>query len=95
MKAKEELVYNKHLGKIIGFTSLGDINDELLRIENEDRPKVAKHVLVLMVRGILFKMNFPYAHFGTRYFVSHSLESHSPFRSDEFESYFVLQQMCG
>ena len=66
MKIKEGLVFNKHSGKIIGFTSLGDINDELSRIQNDDQPQVAKHVLVLMVRGILFKLNFPYAHFGTR-----------------------------
>ena len=59
-------MFNKHSGKIIGFTSLGDINDELSRIQNDDQPQVAKHVLVLMVRGILFKLNFPSAHFGTR-----------------------------
>ena len=28
-------------------------------------PPVSKHVLVLMVRGIFFKLEFPYAHFGT------------------------------
>ena len=28
MKIKEGLVFNKHSGKIIGFTSLGDINDD-------------------------------------------------------------------
>lgn len=27
---------------------------------------MAKYVLVLMVRGIMFKLEFPYAHFGTR-----------------------------
>ena len=45
---------------------MGDINDELSRIQNDDQPQVAKHVLVLMVCGILFKLNFPYAHFDTR-----------------------------
>lgn len=30
-----------------------------------EEPSVAKHVLVLMVRGIMFKLEFPLAHFGT------------------------------
>ena len=30
-----------------------------------DHPPLAKHLLVLMVRGIFFKLDFPYAHFGT------------------------------
>ena len=67
MKVKEGLVYNKYSGEIIGFTNLGDINDQLLQIEQGgEQPTVAKHVLVLMVRGIMFKLEFPLAHFGTR-----------------------------
>ena len=42
MKIKEGLVYNKHTGEIVGFTSLGDINDNLLQLEQEsEQPKVA------------------------------------------------------
>ena len=67
MKVKEGLVYNKHTGEIVGFTSLGDINDTLLQIEQEgEQPQVAKQLLTLMVRGIMFKLNFPYAHFASR-----------------------------
>lgn len=67
MKVKEGLVFNKHTGEIIGYTSLGDINDDLLRLEQEgERPLVAKYILALMVCGILFKLEFPYAHFATR-----------------------------
>lgn len=63
----EGLVYNKHTGEIIGFTNLGDINDDLLRLEQEgERPLIAKQVLALMVRGIMFKLNFPFAHFASR-----------------------------
>ena len=48
-------------------TDIGDINQQLLRLEQEsDHPPVAKHILVLMVRGLMFKLEFPYAHFGTR-----------------------------
>ena len=67
MKIKEGLVYNKYSGEIIGFTHLGDINDELTKLEQDnDHPPIATHVLALMVRGLLFKLEFPYAHFATR-----------------------------
>lgn len=67
MKVKEGLVFNKHTGEIVGFTSLGDINDNLLQLEQEgERPEVAKQLLTLMVRGLMFKLNFPYAHFASR-----------------------------
>lgn len=66
MKIKEGLVYNKHSGELIGFTHLGDINNELMKLERGDkRPPIANHVLTIMVRGLLFKLEFPYAHFGT------------------------------
>ena len=66
MKIKEGLVYNKHSGSIIGFTDLGDINNELMRPQQDgEHPPIANHVLVLMVRGIFFRLQFPYAHFGT------------------------------
>ena len=73
MKIKEDLVYDKYSGHIIGFTHLGDVNDLLLKMEaactTEDtsrHPPLSKHILVLMVRGIFFKLEFPYAHFATR-----------------------------
>ena len=66
MKIKEGLVYNKHSGELIGFTHLGDINNELMRLEQGDKcPPIANHVLTIMVRGLLFKLEFPYVHFGT------------------------------
>jgi len=71
MKIKEGLVYNKHSGEIVGFTSLGDINNDLLRLEQDSleqdsgQPEVAKQLLTIMVRGILFHLNFPYAHFAS------------------------------
>ena len=66
MRIKEGLVYNKHTGKVIGFTNLGGINDTLLKIEEgDDSPPVSKYMLALMVQGTLSDFNFPYAHFGT------------------------------
>ena len=68
MKIKEGIVYNKYTGALIGFTNLGDVNDSLLEIEraSDQRPVVAKYVLVLMVRGLLFDLRFPLALFGTQ-----------------------------
>ena len=66
MKIKEGLVYNKYSGEIIGFTKLSDVNDQLNRLEQGDSsPVIAKQVLVVMVRGIMCKLEFPYAHFGS------------------------------
>ena len=74
MKVKENLVYNKYAGEVIGFTKLGSINDELLQLEqeclkgtatNQEHPTIATHLLVLLIRGIFIKLNFPYAHFAT------------------------------
>ena len=71
MKIKEDLVYDKHTGQIIGFVSVGDLGDILSDMErrctaNSPQLPVSNHILVLMVRGIFFKLEFPYAHFGTR-----------------------------
>ncbi len=71
MKIKEDLIYDKYSGHIIGFTHLGDVNDILRQLEaacsdDSRHPPVSKHILVLMVRGIFFKLEFPYAHFATR-----------------------------
>ena len=70
MHIKENLVYEKHSGSVIGFTNLGDINNELLSFEQEfeqgisqpDKP-LAKTILTFMVRGIFTSLKFHYAHF--------------------------------
>ena len=67
MKIKEGLVYNKYSGEMIGFMNLGDVNNELLKLKRgEELPQIADHILVIMVRGIFVKLEFPYAHFSTR-----------------------------
>ena len=65
MKIKEGIVYNKATGSVIGFTNIGDINNDLLKLEEGEENHLAKQVLVLMVRGTMFSLTFPYAHFGT------------------------------
>lgn len=69
MHVKEDLVYDKHSGAMIGFANLGDINDHLLQFESsllEDKPmspQLAKSMMVFMVRGLFSKLQFPYAQF--------------------------------
>lgn len=57
------LIFDKH-----AFTDLGDINNDLNHLEksNPVGSEIATHVLLLMVRGLLNGVNFPYAHFATK-----------------------------
>ena len=67
MKVKEDIVYDKFTGNVIGFCNLGTISDELLQLENttDIHPPVAKQILAIMIRGVFFKFDFPLAHFST------------------------------
>ena len=67
MKIKEGLVYDKQCGKVTGFVDLGDINNDLIQLEQKatENPPIATHVLTIMIRGLFFKLEFPYAHFAT------------------------------
>lgn len=65
---REGLVYDKHSGEVSGFCNIGDINDELCELEqlckgDRETPTVASHMLVVMLRGVFFKLDFPLAHF--------------------------------
>ena len=63
MHVKEDLVYNKHSGQMIGFIHLGDINDHLMAFENAVRGEENDDdsMMVIMVRGVFTKLCFPYA----------------------------------
>ena len=70
MHVKEDLVYNKHSGELIGFMNLGDMNNHLISLqraaENGESEKIrplAKSLLVIMVRGLFSSLQFPYAQF--------------------------------
>lgn len=67
VKIREDLVYDKHSFKIIGFVNLGRINNRLLELEklmkDDPQPSVARNMLVFMVRGLFLKIEFPYAQF--------------------------------
>ncbi len=69
MHIRQDLVFDKHTGAMIGFCSLGDINDHLLKFEQSlgisDPPSntLTKTMMVFMVRGLFSKLQFPYAQF--------------------------------
>ena len=68
MHVREDLVYDKHEGELIGFTNLGDINDHLDAYEkalsdDQEPLSLAKSVLVFMVRGLFTKLQYAYAQF--------------------------------
>lgn len=76
MYVREELVYNKHSGKLVGFVNIGDINNHLSPFEkqlqsNDDDeeattpsdPPLANSIMVFMVRGVFTPLKFPYAMF--------------------------------
>ena len=78
MKLKEGLVYNKHELEVIGFVDLGDVSNQLMKLEreclnDEDNPPLATHILTIMVRGIFVPFKFPYAHFPTKQLTSESI----------------------
>ena len=67
MKIKEDLVYNKHTGELVGYVNLGDIEQQLLLMEEDKKAskEVATHMLAFMVRGLCTKLDYPVAHFST------------------------------
>ena len=69
VKVKEGIVYDQHDCRVVGFVDFGDVNNAMLEFERSadgGRPEIAKQMLVFMVRGVFFRMNFPYAQFATR-----------------------------
>ena len=62
IEIKSRLVYSKSSDRVIGFTELGDMNDELNEFERRisaNKPKeLATYVLCFMVRGLVKRL-FP------------------------------------
>lgn len=69
MYIKEDLIYNKHTGELVGFTNLGDVNSHLLKFERSlsgeegQTESLAKTMFTMMVRGLFSQLQFPYAQF--------------------------------
>ena len=69
MHIKENLIYEKHSGSLIGFTNLGDVNNHLISFERKvdhtslDDVPLAKSMMTFMVRGLFTTLQFPYSQF--------------------------------
>ena len=69
VKIKNDLVYCKHTGELIGFANLGEINNSLVEFEKQfenemsTMPDIASHMLVFMVYGVTTTLEHPVAHF--------------------------------
>eukprot|EP00111_Clytia_hemisphaerica_P020420 TCONS_00060169-protein len=76
MKIKSGLVFDKLTGRLVGFTEMGDMNDELEHFErfcSEDTMKeksVAKYFMVFMVRGLCSGLEYVFGHFASEGFTS-------------------------
>lgn len=80
MKIKSGLVFSKNSGGLIGFTELGDINEEIQQLERQVKERqqgkpLATHVLAIMARGLFKHFNFPLGYFATTTVDSHQLFS--------------------
>lgn len=71
MKVKSDLVYSRATGKLIGFTDMGDINEEVRKLQGEcgdespEKREMTRYVNVFMVRGIFTKLVYPFGYFGS------------------------------
>ena len=71
MHVKKDLVFDKHKINLLGFLNLKDTKNQLLQFEKsvsaeeQQEHKLAKTMLVLMVRGLFSSLCFPYAQFAS------------------------------
>lgn len=96
MHVKEELVYDKNTGELVGFVNLGEIDTHLMALEKSvtspespesSEPELAKSMMVFMVRGLFTRLEFPYVHFPCRNITGELL--FDPF----WEAVFRLEQL--
>ena len=97
---KADLVYHRSTGKLMGFTAMGDINEEFRKFngnlcleDDEDlstttnyQRDIATHVIVYMVRGLFSKLCYPFTHFASTGFICQSNFIHVPLRQLKFSS---------
>ena len=79
MKIKSDLIYRKSTGELVGFTQMGDINEEFASFERTcestdvSSRQFAAYVLVFMVRGIFSKLAYPFGYFASMGFTADQL----------------------
>eukprot|EP00111_Clytia_hemisphaerica_P004585 TCONS_00013167-protein len=79
MKIKADLIYSRSTGKLVGFTDMGNVNEEIRKLQdkcNEKEPhqrELTRYVNVYMARGIFTKLKYPFGFFGSQGFTSDQL----------------------
>ena len=78
MKIKADLVYRKSTGQLVGYTKLGNINDEPRLFESKVKSEeyhqdFATHVIACMVRGIFTNLVYPFGFFASLGFTTAQL----------------------
>eukprot|EP00731_Ephydatia_muelleri_P023298 Em0015g881a len=68
MHVREDLVFDRWNGNLVGFANLGETNNHLMQLESaltdgNTAPSQAKTMVVFMIRGLFTKLQFPYAQF--------------------------------
>ena len=63
VKVKEDLVYSKHTGELVGFVDLG--NPELDYSTFSEVDSIATHACVFYIRGIASDLKFAFSYFST------------------------------
>ena len=69
MHVREDLVYDKHSGQLIGFTNMGNINSQLTSMDESlgiSTTPLANTMMTFMVRGLFSHLEFPYAYFPSK-----------------------------
>ena len=72
-------MYSKSIGCIVGFTDLGDINEELNEFERKFQnsstkfKELATYVICFMARGLMKRFSHPVSYFSSRGFTSDQL----------------------
>ena len=72
VKIREDLVYDEHMGQVVGFVNFSDFNNQLHALTEACEScttfkpdTVATHVLVFMVLGLFTNIEYTYAQFTT------------------------------
>ena len=68
VKVKSDLVYDKHTVELLGCVNLDNVSNELINLQNitqNDALRVAKLLLVVMMRGVCSGLKYPLSTFAT------------------------------
>ena len=69
MKIKENLVYDKYSGQLVGYVDLGDPETNYSSFKDPD--SLATQVFVFYIRGFASDLKFEFGYFGTKNVTAH------------------------